>query len=244
MLSRFMQRRILLPLALFLFAVAVLVALHFAGLTRLFTVENIEKLEDLIRACGAWGPLVYIVVTILGVAILSPAMPWVILASVFGVAFGTLYASIAITMGCGVAFLLARHAFRPIVCRMAGHTREFQRIDEGVRRHGWRMVLITRLVPVFPFNIQNYAYGLTGISFWTYIFTTWICTLPAITAYVFASSAVIGGKGDVKRTALYLGVGAIIIVLLSFVPTLLKKSAPAKQLDEEESPAAPETSNR
>lgn len=227
-----MRKRILLPLGIFLLAIAVLVALHFAGLTRVFTVENIEKLEDTIRACGAWGPVVYIIITILGVAILSPAMPWVVLASVFGVGLGTLYASIGITLGCCVAFLLARHTFRPIVCRMAGHTREFQRIDEGVRRHGWRMVMITRLVPIFPFNIQNYAYGLTAIPFWTYCFMTWLCTLPAIAAYVFASSAVIGGKGDIKRTLLYLGAGAVILVLLSFVPRLLRKSAPAEQLEE------------
>ena len=61
---------------------------------------------------------------------------------------------------------------------------------------------------------------------------TWLCTLPAIAAYVFASSAVIGGKGDIKRTLLYLGAGAVILVLLSFVPRLLRKSAPAEQLEE------------
>lgn len=230
-----MRKRILIPLALFLLGVAVLLVLHFAGFAKFFTVENVERLDSFIRSCGAWGPVVYILLCVVGVTLLSPAMPWVVLASAFGVGPGIAYASIGITMGCGTAFLLARHAFRPIVRRMGAHSREFQKIDEGVRRQGWRMVLITRLVPIFPFNIQNYAYGLTGISFWTYLLMTWLCTLPAIAAYVFASSAVLKGKGDIKRTLLYLGIGATILVLLSFVPTLLKKSAPAETLDLEES---------
>lgn len=233
LLARFMRRRILIPLALFLLAVGVLVALHFAGLSKLFTVENLDRLEGFIRSCGAWGPVVYIILCVIGVTFLSPAMPWVVLASAFGVGPGIVYASIGITLGCGTAFLLARHAFRPIVWKMAGHTREFHRIDTGVRQHGWRMVLITRLVPIFPFNIQNYAYGLTGISFWTYLLMTWICTLPAIAAYVFAAGAIVSGKGDVKRAMTYLAVGAVILVALSFVPALLRKLSPAANLNVE-----------
>lgn len=232
-LSRFMRKRILIPLALFLLCVALLVTLHFAGLTKLFTAGNLERLESFIRSCGAWGPVVYIILCVIGVTFLSPAMPWVVLASAFGVGPGIAYASIGITLGCGTAFLLARHAFRPIVWKMAGHTREFHRIDTGVRQHGWRMVLITRLVPIFPFNIQNYAYGLTGISFWTYLLMTWLCTLPAIAAYVFAASAIVSGRGDVKRTMLYLGAGAVLLVALSFVPALLRKLSPAANLNVE-----------
>ncbi len=121
---------------------------------------------------------------------------------------------------------MARRTMRPVLRRLAGHTREFKRIEEGVRKHGWRMVMITRLVPLFPFNIQNYAYGLTGISFWTYMLVTWLCTLPAVIAYVLAAGALVSGRGDPKRILLYLACAAVLLVTLSLVPRWIRRKAP------------------
>ena len=64
-----------------------------------------------------------------------------------------------------------------------------RRLDEGVERHGWRMLLLTRLVPVFPFNLQNYAYGLTRIGFLTYLVVTAVFMIPGTAALVIAGDA-------------------------------------------------------
>lgn len=109
----------------------------------------------------------------------------------------------------------------------------FQKIDEGVKHEGWRMVMFTRLVPVFPYNIQNFAYGLTGIPLWIFAVVSGICMLPAIAAYVFAGGALISGQGDVKKTLGYLAIGGVLFVLLSFLPRWIKKWSGASAVADE-----------
>ena len=104
--------------------------------------------------------------------------------------------------------------------------RSFRRIDEGVQRQGWRMLMITRLVPLFPFNLQNYAYGLTKIRFTTYLFVSWICMLPGTAAYVQLGAAVNVGEGNIKKTLIYLAAAGIFIVLVSLIPNLIRKRQP------------------
>ena len=80
--------------------------------------------------------------------------------------------------------------------------------------------MITRLIPLFPFNLQNYAYGLTKIRFATYFFVSWICMLPGTAAYVQLGAAVNLGEGDIKKTLIYLAGAGIFIVLVSLISDL------------------------
>jgi uncharacterized membrane protein YdjX (TVP38/TMEM64 family) len=100
-------------------------------------------------------------------------------------------------------------------------------VDAAVARDGWRIVMITRLVPLFPFNLQNYAYGLTRIGFWTYLVTSWICMLPGTAAYTFAGGALSEGAGDVRRTLVYLAIAGVLIVMMSLIPRMLKRRSQA-----------------
>ena len=144
-------------------------------------------------------------------------------ASVFGAVFGTIYASIALTLGAAFSFLMSRYVFRPSIERMIGHRKAFRQIDHGVKMSGWRMIMLTRLIGIPPYTIQNLGYGLTGIGFWTFIISTWACMLPVIAAWVFAAGAIVSGEGDIKKTLVYLAVGGVLLVLLSLLPRLLKK---------------------
>jgi hypothetical protein len=85
--------------------------------------------------------------------------------------------------------------------------------------------MLTRLVPIFPFNLQNYAYGLTRIRFWPYLITSSICILPATAAFTFAGGALSEGRGDVKRTLLYLAIAGVLLVLVSLIPRLLQRKS-------------------
>ena len=85
------------------------------------------------------------------------------------------------------------------------------------------MVMITRLVPIFPFNLQNFAYGLTKVKFSTYALVSLTCMIPGTAAYVFAGGALVSGKGDLKTTLAYLAVAAIMFVIVSLIPGFLKK---------------------
>jgi uncharacterized membrane protein YdjX (TVP38/TMEM64 family) len=107
--------------------------------------------------------------------------------------------------------------------------RSLKRIDEGVRQQGWRMLMITRLVPIFPFSIQNYVYGLTDIPLRTYVLVTFPTILPGTIAFNFAAGSareviLSGGQPEgLKRTGLYLAVAAVFFVVVSLIPGWVKK---------------------
>jgi uncharacterized membrane protein YdjX (TVP38/TMEM64 family) len=213
-----------LPSLLIILAlVSLILSLQQSGLARFATRENVEKISALVQSTGAWGPLIYILFCIVASLLFCPGIPMLLLATPFGAFYGTIYAEIGLTLGACASFLLARYTLRSFIEGFAKRNPMFQKIDDGVKREDWRMVMFTRLVPVFPFNIQNFAYGLTGIRFWTFAIVSGICMLPVIAAYVFAGGSLISGRGDAKKTLIYLAVGGALFVLISFLPKLIRK---------------------
>jgi uncharacterized membrane protein YdjX (TVP38/TMEM64 family) len=114
-----------------------------------------------------------------------------------------------------------------------------RKIDEGVESQGWRMLMITRLVPVFPFNLQNYVYGLTKIKFSTYLLVTLPCMIPGTIAFNFAAGSareviLSGGQPEaVKRTIIYLAIAAVAFVLVSLIPGWVKKRFATEEVSPE-----------
>src|SRR5260370_15531095 len=106
------------------------------------------------------------------------------------------------------------------------------RMDRVVAGNGWRIVMITRLVPIFPFNLQNYAYGLTSITFRAYVVASIVCMLPATVAYTVAAGAIVTGAWDVRRMVLLLGAAGGLLVALSLLPPALRgrSAAPGRPL--------------
>ncbi len=102
-----------------------------------------------------------------------------------GLGWGTVVVSLGATAGATAAFAVARLLLRRTVrARLAGRP-GFQAVDEGVTREGFVVVLLLRLSPLFPYNIQNYALGATGVPFRTYLLATWIGMLPGTILYVW-----------------------------------------------------------
>lgn len=193
------------------------------GLQEVLSLHNIVRLKAWIEEFGPLAPLVFIAGYILAVIFFIPGLPITVLGGVaFGPFWGTVYVSIASTIGVAVAFLIARYGAREMVERWLEESHSFSKIDQAVAEHGWRIVMITRLVPLFPFNLQNYAYGLTRIGFWSYLLTSWPCMLPGTAAYTFAGGALSEGGRDIQRTMTYLGIAGILLVLVSLVPQWLK----------------------
>ena len=146
-----------------------------------------------VASFGPAGPLVYGLAYVLGVILFLPGAPLTIGAGLaFGLGVGTVVVSLASTTGAAVAFLIARHVLRTRVERwVRGHPR-LASIDRAVEHQGWRVVALTRLSPAFPFNLQNYAYGLTGMPFGQYVLASWIAMLPGTLLYVSIGAA--GGE--------------------------------------------------
>jgi len=219
------------PVILLLVIIGVIVALRALGVTEYFSKENIGQLKSQVERMGVWGPLAYIGVYILACVFFVPGLAITLVAGIFGAVKGTILVSIASTIGASVCFLIARYAMRPMVEGWAVKNPVFQKIDDGVEQQGWRMVMITRLVPLFPFNLQNYAYGLTKVKFSTSVLVSWICMLPATIAYVFASGSIIEGEGDIKKTLTYLAIAAVFFVALSFLPGLIRRKFKVDPID-------------
>jgi uncharacterized membrane protein YdjX (TVP38/TMEM64 family) len=219
-----MKRGWVRPLVALLVVAAGIVVARSLGLGDLFRLENVARLKQWIEGYGALAPAIYVAGYILATVFFVPGLPITVLGGVaFGPLWGTFYVWIGATIGLGLAFLIARYAVRGTVERWVQASPRLARMDGQVAANGWRIVLLTRLVPIFPFNLQNYAYGITRIGFWPYLITSSLCILPGTAAFTFAGGAFSEGRGDVKRTLVYLAIAGVLLVLISLIPRLLQR---------------------
>jgi len=151
-----------------------------------------------ISSLGSAAPIAFIVIYILACVLFIPGSILTIGAGViFGVVRGSIYVSIASTAGATAAFVVGRYFAREAVARRIEGNATFKSIDDAVAREGWRIVLLTRLSPVFPFNLLNYAYGLTRVRLSEYVLASWIGMMPATVMFVYIGSL----SGDLARAA-------------------------------------------
>ena len=146
-----------------------------------------ERLRQFGASHGVLLPLMYLAVWTVG-PLFMPGLPITLAGGVlFGPFWGVVYTAIGSTLGAALVFLVARYLARDwVVAKLAG-TR-LMSLDDKVARHGWKIVALTRLIPVFSFSLLNYAFGLTRISFWPYLAATFVCMLPTTIAFVYFSS--------------------------------------------------------
>jgi uncharacterized membrane protein YdjX (TVP38/TMEM64 family) len=192
--------------------------------------ERVERLDALFQSLGAWAPTVFILIWIVACMLLLPGLPISLVGGlVFGAVWGSVWTTVGANLGAASAFLIGRYAARGMVEGWIENNKALKKIDEGVKQQGWRMLMITRLVPLFPFNVQNYVYGLTNIPFRTYVLVTLPTMIPAIIAFNFASGSareviLSGGQPEaLKKTVLYLAIAAVFFVLVSLIPGWVRK---------------------
>jgi uncharacterized membrane protein YdjX (TVP38/TMEM64 family) len=141
-----------------------------------------------IEGLGNVGALAFIGLYIVATVAFLPGSALTLGAGlVFGVVMGSLYVFIGATIGATVAFLVGRYVARGWVAKKIAGDRKFQAIDEAVGRAGFKIVLLTRLSPIFPFNLLNYAYGVTGVSLKDYVLAS-IGMIPGTVMYVYLGS--------------------------------------------------------
>jgi uncharacterized membrane protein YdjX (TVP38/TMEM64 family) len=192
------------------------------GAFELLSLENVDALDTWFRGFGLWAPVIFLAVWIVACVFFMPGLPITIVgALIFGPLKGTALSAVGAVLGATAAFLVGRYAARGTVEGLLANNARLRLIDEGVRTHGWRMLMITRLVPLFPFNAQNYVYGVTSISLPTYMLVSFLCMLPACVAFNFAAGSV--RAGEFGRFFLYLAGAAVVFVLLSLIPVWIKK---------------------
>lgn len=159
-------------------------------------------------------------------------------AAVFGFWRGLLLVSLGATLGATAAFLVGRHLARGWVRRRIAGNARFEAMDRAVAREGWKIVSLTRLSPVFPFTLLNYAYGLTSVSLCDYVLASWLGMLPGTVLYVYLGSlardvATAGAGGRTRAPAEWalLAVGLLATLAVTVVITRLARRALAARVE-------------
>jgi len=179
---------------------------------------------------GSLAPLVYGLGYIVFVVLLVPGGALTLGAAFsFGFVKGGLVVFIAANIGAALAFLIGRYLLRSRVEGWISGKEKLGAIDRAVEEQGWRVVALTRLSPVFPFNVQNYFYGLTGVSFGGYVLASLIGMVPGTLLYVYIGSAgasvaqAAGGAASWGETALLVAGLAATFVAVGLVTRVAKR---------------------
>ena len=147
--------------------------------------EWIEALQSWLLGLGLWGVLIFISILIVVTFFPAPDWPLPIAAGyVYGFwAFPLTYASIAFASV--LAFLAARYLLRDKIRSLLDRRPKYRKLDKAVANDGWQVVVLMRLSPIVPFNLQNYVLGVTAIPFLQYLTATLIGIAPGIAIYVY-----------------------------------------------------------
>jgi uncharacterized membrane protein YdjX (TVP38/TMEM64 family) len=193
----------------------------FVVITRYFQMEHYFEsgnLHHLIASFSLWAPLVYLIIWTIAPSFMVPVTPLIIVGGmVFGPVWGVAYVILGATVGAVVSFLIARYLAREwIVSKMIENG--FLSLDQIVGEKGWKVVTLSRLIPIIPFCVVNYALGLTRVSLLIFIIGTFLGIIPLTIAYVCLSSNIadlLMGKTELFNIFyIILGFSLIIIITL------------------------------
>ena len=194
-----------------------------AGIVICFDIRlHALRLFDWIEGLGPWAPALFIVLEMLVVILVLPGVVFTLGAGfMFGVMRGSLYVLIGETIGATVAFLMARYFLGQRFSGFLLAHSKLNRIDDELSREGWKIVLLTRLVPFFPFKLTNYVFGLMQISLHEFVIGVFFGIMPLTINNVYIGSlaadlATLGSRGHAKSPAQWIvyGLGFVATVLL------------------------------
>jgi uncharacterized membrane protein YdjX (TVP38/TMEM64 family) len=213
--------------------VAVLIGAIVAMGLLLPVTDSLRAVLEWAEGLGLWGPVVVVGIYIVACVLFLPGSVLTLGAGfLFGVVTGTITVSIGATLGACAAFLVGRTIARKSIEKKVAGNAKFAAIDQAVGREGFKIVLLTRLSPIFPFNLQNYAYGLTKVSLRNYALASWIGMLPGTLMYVYFGStlkslaeAAAGKEGkSTLETVFFIGGLVVALVVVVFVTRVARKA--------------------
>lgn len=213
--------------------VLILICNHIFGWSSyLGNADNLKFLENLVKENMALAIAVYMVLTIVSCVILAlPGVTFAIIAGlVFGPVLGTVCCSLATTLGAMAAFIVGRFFLQDSIKPMAMKNKYLKKwlFDETGNNEIF-ILMITRLVPLFPYNLQNFAYGVTDIRFSTYSICSLIFMLPGTAMYTVGTA----GLADKENRILYIGIAVVLAVIVMGLGAFLKKHYVQEKKSEE-----------
>lgn len=203
--------------------IIVLVLNHIFGWSSYFgDLNNLKILQEMLEKNLFLAALIYMAVTVVGCVVLAlPGVTFAIAAGLlFGPVLGTICCSLATTIGAMLAFIMGRFFLKDSIKPMVMKNKYIKRwlFDESGTNEIF-VLMITRLVPVFPYNLQNFAYGITDIRFRTYSIYSLIFMLPGTAMYTIGTA----GLADKENRILYIGIALVLAIAVIGAGMFLKK---------------------
>ncbi len=203
-------------------AAAVLVLNSIFGWSDYITGDGLELLKNTAKENILLASAVYVAVTVVGcVALALPGVTFAVFAGlIFGPIWGTVLCSLATTIGAVLAFAAARYFLKDSVKPMAMKNKYIKKwlFDEGDKNQLF-ILMLTRLIPLFPYNLQNFAYGVTDIKLSVFTIGSLVFMLPGTAMYTIGTA----GVADSENRWLYLATAAVLAVSVTALGIIFKK---------------------
>ncbi len=186
-----------------------------------------------VKASGVWGIMAFAVIYILATVLFLPGSILTLGAGfIYGPYWGTLLVSPVSVLAAFIAFSLARGKLRPWVMAKVGGNKNFIAVDQAVGDQGFKIVMLLRLSPLFPFNFLNYMLGLTGVKAKSYVLASFIGMLPATFLYTYLGSLVLSitelanapkqGAEDAQNIFMWIGF-AVTVMVTTYVTIISRR---------------------
>ena len=203
-------------------AAAVLVLNSIFGWSDYITGDGLELLKNTAKENILLASAVYVAVTVVGcVALALPGVTFAVFAGlIFGPIWGTVLCYLATTIGAVLAFVAARYFLKDSVKPMAMKNKYIKKwlFDEGGKNQLF-ILMLTRLIPLFPYNLQNFAYGVTDIKLSVFTIGSLVFMLPGTAMYTIGTA----GIADSENRWLYLATAAVLAVSVTALGIIFKK---------------------
>jgi uncharacterized membrane protein YdjX (TVP38/TMEM64 family) len=194
------------------------------------SVLGASLLQRELGSFGRLAPMLFVLVYALGTVLFLPGSVLTIAGgAMFGPVWGMLWNLTGATIGATLAFMIARYLASDWVARRAGE--RLGQLVRGVEEEGWRFVAFVRLVPLFPFNLMNYAFGLTRIALPEYVMTSFVCMAPGALAYTYlgyAGQQAASGQASAVRAVMF---ALALLAAVALLPRLVRRLKGARFTD-------------
>lgn len=215
----------------------VLVGGVLCALVVLLRFLDIEALIAWVEGLGTKGMVLFVVLYAVACVFLVPGLPLTLGGgAAYGLGMGFALVSLGSTLGATITFIIARYIARDRIAQKMAGNKSFEAMDEAVAQQGWKIVFLTRLSPLFPFNLQNYGYGLTKVSLPHYVLASWIGMMPGTVLYVYfgALGIDVAEGGDSLGGWVMKGLMLVATILVTVVITRMAKKALSEAVDTDE----------
>ena len=223
-----------IKLIVFILLVAVILILdhRFGWSGYLGNLDNLGFLKEMEQQNLWQAMLIYLVVTVVGCVVLAlPGATFALFAGIlFGPWLGILNCLVATTLGASAAFLTGRFFLKDSIKPIAQKNRYLKKLlFDSNPKSELVVLMITRLVPLFPYNLQNFAYGITDISFWKYTIYTFVFMFPGVSFFTIGAAGLTATKGRVW----YFVAAGVLCLLVMGAGYLLKKRYLSEEMPKE-----------